>query len=127
MVNLKNLIEALNDSISIANDTLLSSHNDFINAYFEQSENGGLIAKTVSLNYPVKMGDSSIKNVAVNTPIITLIPVYSPKIDEVKLTTNLEIALDNNELLVSFSNDELKAGNLFGKNGNLLQQNLKSF
>jgi len=113
MVNFKNLIEALNDSITIANESLLSNHNEFIDTYFEKAENGGLVAKTVTLNFPVKMGDNTIKEVPVNAPVITLIPVYSPKVEEVKLTASLEIALDNDELMVSFSNDE-KSSNLFG-------------
>lgn len=113
MVNFKNLIEALNDSINIANDSLLSTHNEFVDTYFDKAEDGSFTAKTLTLNYPMKMGDNTVKEVAVNAPLITLIPVYSPKIDEVKLTTNLEMVLDNDQLLVSFSNDE-KSNSLFG-------------
>ncbi|KFC19666.1 DUF2589 domain-containing protein [Chryseobacterium sp. FH1] len=114
MINFKNLIEALNNAVSIANDSLISSHSEFIDTYFEEAEGGGLNAKNLTINYPVKMPDNTFKNVPVDTPIITLIPVYTSKIDEVKLTADLDVTLDKEDLLVSFSN-KADCGSLFGK------------
>lgn len=115
MINFSKLVEAINEATNIAHSSLLESHNDLMESYFEKKEgNDNFQVKMVSINYPVKTHDNSIKNVAVDVPLITLVPFSTTRIEELKFTTNLEVALENNELLVSFSNEE-ENNNLFSK------------
>ena len=117
MVNFSKLVETINEATNIANSSLLQSQNDLMDTYFERtaaSEN--FQAKMVTINYPVKSEDDSIKNVTVNVPLITLVPISTSRIEELKFTTNLEVALnDTNDLLVSFSNEEENSSSLFAK------------
>jgi hypothetical protein len=107
MINLNNLVEALNKAANIANTSLLSSYSDVMGTYFEKKEKSDAYsAKIVSINYPVKTDDNSVKNIAVDVPLITLVPISSTRIEELKFTTNLDIVLKNDELLVAFSNGE---------------------
>lgn len=107
MINLNNLVEALNNAANIANTSLLTSYSDVMGTYFEKKEKSDAYsAKNVSINYPVKTDDNSVKNIAVDVPLITLVPISSTRIEELKFTTNLDIVLKNDELLVAFSNGE---------------------
>lgn len=115
MINLSNLVEALNDAANIANTSLVSSYSDVMGTYFEKKgKTEEYSAKIVSINYPVKTDDNSIKNIAVDVPLITLVPISSTRIEELKFTTNLDIILKNDELLVAFSNGE-SSNNAFNK------------
>jgi hypothetical protein len=116
MINFSNLIEALNDAANIANSSLVDSHSSIMETYFvKKGSDEEYSAKMVSINYPVKTDDNSIKNVAVDVPLITLVPISTSRIEELKFTTNLDIILKNNQLLVSFSNSEGSNNNLFSK------------
>lgn len=116
MINFSNLIEALNDAANIANSSLVNSHSDVMETYFEKKgSDDEYSAKMVSINYPVKSDDNSVKNVAVDVPLITLVPISTSRIEELKFTTNLDVLLKNDELLVSFSSGESSSGNLFSK------------
>lgn len=115
MVNFSKLVETINEATNIANSSLLQSQNDLMDTYFERtSPNENFQAKMVSINYPVKSDDGSIKSVSVDVPLITLVPISTSRIEELKFTTNLEVALNNNDdLLVSFCNEEDSNSNLF--------------
>ena len=116
MINFSKLVEAINKATNIAHSSLLESHNDLMESYFEKKEgNDNFQAKMVSINYPVKAHDNSIKNVAVDVPLITLVPVSTTRIEELKFTTNLEVVLEKDELLVSFSSQDEQSNNLFCK------------
>jgi hypothetical protein len=107
MINFNKLVETINEATNIANSSLLESQNDLMETYFEKKEGSdNFQAKMVSINYPVKMDDNSIKNVAVDVPLLTLVPISTSRIEELKFTTHLEVILEDNNLMVSFSNEE---------------------
>ncbi len=117
MINFSKLVDTINEATNIANSSLLQSQNDIMSTYFEKngtSEN--YQAKVVTINYPVKAEDNTVQIVAVNVPLITLVPISTSRIEELKFTTNLEVTLnDSNNLLVSFSNENENDNNLFNR------------
>ena len=59
--------------------------------------------KTVVVHYPIHTS-SGIEMKEVHVPLITLVPISMSQISEVKLNTDLEIQLVDDEVQVSFSN-----------------------
>ncbi|WP_459209412.1 DUF2589 domain-containing protein [Aquimarina rhabdastrellae] len=105
MIKLKKLVEAINDAAEIANATLADSQDQVINDYFDRDEETErYTAKTVNINYPKTTTDGKVTEHIVEVPLLTVVPISSARIEELRFTTNLDIAIDNNELLVSFSN-----------------------
>lgn len=105
MIKLKKLVEAINDAAEIANATLANSQDQVINDFFDQDEETErYTAKTVSINYPRTTTDGTVSEHIVEVPLLTVVPISSARIEELRFTTNLDIAIENDELLVSFSN-----------------------
>ncbi|GAA4457982.1 DUF2589 domain-containing protein [Rurimicrobium arvi] len=117
MIQFDKLMEAIYNATTIANSSLVDGHNDIMQTYFDQNkQDGSYTAKTVSLNYPVKTKDNTIETARVEVPLITVVPISATRIDELRFTTNLEISLDADELLVSFCSEEEADGKgLFAK------------
>lgn len=61
-----------------------------------------LRAKTVALQFP-EQNASGITMRNAHVPLISLVPVTTAKVAEVKFKTNLEIQVENDELLISFA------------------------
>jgi ElaB/YqjD/DUF883 family membrane-anchored ribosome-binding protein len=61
----------------------------------------GLRPKMTTIQYPQQIADGVVMS-EVKVPLITLVPLSMTQISEVKLRTELEIQLDDDELLVSF-------------------------
>lgn len=107
MIQFDKLMEAIFNATTIANSSLIDGHNDIMDTYFDKNPNDGTYkAKTVALRYPVNTRDQNIEITTVDVPLITVVPISATRIDELRFTTNLEIALDNNELMVSFCSEE---------------------
>ena len=109
MIKLDKLVEAINDAAEIANATLADSQDQVINDFFNKDEETGkYIAKTITVEYPTTSADGKPNMVNVDVPLITIVPISSARIEELKFTTLLDIAIEKDELMVSFSN---KSGN----------------
>lgn len=105
MIQLKKLVEAVNDAAEIANATLVNSHDQVIDNFFHKDEETGKYqAKTIVVEYPIVRDNGTIEKQKVDVPLITVVPISSARIESLRFTTELEIALEDNNLMVSFSN-----------------------
>ncbi|GAA5496046.1 hypothetical protein Rhal01_02227 [Rubritalea halochordaticola] len=103
----------------------------FLETYFDQAVNedgsaktmenshGGqspvYTPKTVMVEYPThnenEQGDLVADSHAVEVPLIAVTKVRATKIDSLKLSANLEIALNDGELMAAFAGEEKRARN----------------
>lgn len=105
MIKLKKLVEAINDAAEIANASLANSEDQVINNFFNKDEEtGNFTAKSITIEYPTNSPDGKFIKVHVDVPLITVVPISSARIEEMKFTTLLDIAIEKDELVVSFSN-----------------------
>ncbi|WP_341900097.1 DUF2589 domain-containing protein [Fluviicola taffensis] len=105
MIQLKKLVEAINNAAEIANATLVNSHDQVIDNFFNKDgETGKYQAKIIVIEYPIVADGGTIEKRLVEVPLITVVPISSARIEGLKFTTELEIALENNDLMVSFTN-----------------------
>ena len=105
MIKFEQLVEAIHDATTIANSTMIENHHGLLDDYFDDKE-GKKIAKSVTISYPVVGKNNEIKSVDVEVPLITLVPISSAQIEELKFSTDLEIALENDDLVVSFAKSQ---------------------
>lgn len=104
MLKLKELIEAINSAAEAANQTIADSKEKIIDQYFFQEKGSNqYAAKTISLSYPVINAEGDIDKIKIDVPLITLVPISVPAIEELRFSTNLEVAIENDQLMVSFS------------------------
>ena len=104
MIKFKNLVEAINDAAEIANATLANSEDQVINDFFNKDEEtGNFTAKTVTINYPTVTPKGKTDKIKIEVPLITIVPISTATISELKFTTNLDMAIEKDELMVSFS------------------------
>lgn len=105
MIKLKNLVEAISDAAEQANQNLIESEeNNLIKDFFdEDTETGNYSAKTIKIDYPMIDNNGELCKIPIDVPRITLVPISPPIIEELKFTTNLDIALNEDEVMVSFS------------------------
>lgn len=104
MIKFKKLVEAITNAAEIANARLANSEDQVINDFFNKNEETGeFTAKTVPINYPVMNPDGKTDKIKIDVPLITIVPISAATIEELKFTTNLDMAIEKDELLVSFS------------------------
>lgn len=104
MIKLNKLVEAINNAAEIANATLVDSHDQVINNFFDQDEESGKYkAKSISIEHPTTTPEGKLKLVNIDVPLITVVPISSARIELMKFTTVLDVAIENDELMVSFS------------------------
>ncbi len=66
--------------------------------------------KMVAMAFPSQNSDG-VDSTIVNVPLITLCPISSPRIKDVKFSADLEVTADNNdELFVAFRSPQLSGG-----------------
>lgn len=73
--------------------------------------------KMVTMAFPSQSADG-VESTIVNVPKITLSPISSPRIKDVKFTADLEVTTENNdseELLVAFNPPQVKGENTITK------------
>lgn len=63
--------------------------------------NGDLHPKTVTLNYPTKDKDGNVTSKEVHVPLVTLVPIAFSQVDELRLTADLELSEENDEIQIS--------------------------
>lgn len=103
MIKFNNLVEAIHDATIIANNKMIKNHNALVEDYFTKEADDKLTAKSVLVNYPIAEENGETKIIEVSVPLITLVPISSAQVESLKFSTDLEIALDKGELLVSFA------------------------
>lgn len=75
---------------------------------------GTLTAKSVVIEYPRQTPDG-ITYIDVHVPLITLVPLDIPQIDEAKLTAEFELEIVDDELKLNFGPRRSSGGKVFGK------------
>ncbi|MDD1781669.1 DUF2589 domain-containing protein [Enterovibrio sp. ZSDZ35] len=135
MINLDALVSAVHLSVTQANQALQNENQELISRFFDEvpSSNSGMLGGTetpdgtertayrpkyVTIEYPTDTSDG-IKSLAVDVPLLTLVPVASPRVSEVKFKTNLEVNVnESNALEVSFTGNNSSGLFKSGKNPN---------
>jgi len=113
MIRFDALIDAIQNAVVAANESLMNSYDGVINQFFEEDgDTGTMRPKTVTLKYPQSNG-SSVELVDVHVPLITLVPMSNSQIDELKFKTDLNVRLVKDVLQVDFANSH--GNKLFGK------------
>lgn len=118
MIQLKKLVEAVNNAAEIANATLVNSYDQVIDNFFNKDEKTGKFeAKIIVIEYPIVGDNGTIEKRLVEVPLITVVPISSARIECLKFITELEIAIDNEDLMVSFSPSNRESVATKGKKG----------
>ncbi|GLB48568.1 DUF2589 domain-containing protein [Neptunitalea lumnitzerae] len=108
MIQFKQLVEAIYEATVVANNAN-NSHQQIFDTYFEK-EGNGFKARTVTIQHPVNTKEG-LKTTSIDVPLITLVPISTAAIENLKFTTDIEIALDGDDnLLVSFGKKEDNEG-----------------
>ncbi|WP_199609097.1 DUF2589 domain-containing protein [Flocculibacter collagenilyticus] len=132
MIKFQALMQAIQESIHSASQAVEDEGRKHLDDYFDEIEheehdsNGNRIThrpKMVAMEFPSRTPDG-IETVVANIPLITLSPISTQKITEVKFTAHLEVTTDeNDEVYVAFPTN--KKGGLFGKHKDETNENTK--
>ncbi|WCN09841.1 DUF2589 domain-containing protein [Marinomonas mediterranea] len=110
MIEFEALMRAIHKSVKDAAKSVEGETVDFINRFFEEttddeskSDNHSVMRpKTCTMQFPSRTADG-IETVTAEVPLLALVPISSPRITEVKFTTELDITTNKDEkLIVSF-------------------------
>ena len=119
MIRFQSFIDAIHQAIMGANDALMDKNLKLLDEYFEPIEHegdstygtpdhthedgkGALTPKSVVMHYPAHDPDGTVKMIDVHVPLITLVPLSMSQIEEVKLETDFDIQLIDDELRLDF-------------------------
>ena len=106
MIKFKELIESINEAAKQANQTIADNEGKIIKDFFDyDTETEKYKAKTINIDYPSTNIDGKIESVDLEVPLITMVPITPSAIDELRFTTRLDLVLNKDELMVSFSKD----------------------
>jgi hypothetical protein len=119
MIKFKALMNAIHQSIHSAAQAVEAEGVKHIETFFDAIKNDDIKQdddntapetrithrpKMVAMAFPSRT-DKGIESVMVNVPLITLSPVSSPRIQEVKFKAELDVSTnEDNELMVAFAN-----------------------
>jgi hypothetical protein len=121
MIKFDSFIRSIHAAILSANDALMDKNLEVLEKFFEVTDGreslsqenvpgadsdqarlpDGLRPKMATIQYPHKTASGVVMS-DVRVPLITLVPLSMTQISEVKLSTELEIQVEDEELLVSF-------------------------
>ncbi len=101
MIKFEALVDAIHDAVVKANDSLMDKNIGLLDKFFEKEENGTLKARMISLEYPLAT-EGGLTKTKVNVPLITLSPVSTSLIEELKFSTDLYMQVVDDKLEVSF-------------------------
>ena len=119
MIKFKELVKSINEAAKQANQTIADNEGKIIKDFFDyDTETKKYKAKTINIDYPSTNLDGKIELLDIEVPLITMVPVTTSAIDKLKFTSSLDIALSNDELMVSFNKDPTpsKSDIISGKN-----------
>ncbi|QUX91792.1 hypothetical protein CYL31_10330 [Marinomonas sp. A3A] len=125
MIEFQALMRAIHKSVKDAAKSVEGETIDFIKRFFDEEERNDpkdphntepvLRPKTCSMEFPSRTADG-IENVTAEIPILALCPISSPRITEVKFSTELEVTTNTDgKLMVSFPDPNKKKSLLGGK------------
>lgn len=105
-MNFQSFVTAMQDAVLNARNGLMSQNLDLLNQYFESEldADGRSVLKPISviITYPRYASDGTATSVDVHVPLITLLPITMPTLEEVKFKTDMQLHLVDNEILVNF-------------------------
>lgn len=108
MIKFQALMQSIHQSIHSAAQAVEAEGQKHIDKFFnivEDTDGNGELnykPKTVDMEFPSRTVDGC-ESVVVKVPLIALSPISTPRISEVKFTTELEISTnEDDELMVSF-------------------------
>lgn len=130
MIDLESLVSAVQTSVHAANQSLQQRNQSVIGDFFDQrqvpddrhvdsgeSESGEPPTRTVyqpklvTMLYPQETA-KGIETTPVEVPLLTLVPITSSRIKELRFKTHLEVSLnDRNEMEIAFPSRD--SGGLF--------------
>lgn len=120
MIEFQALVRAIHTSVKDAAKSVENESIDFIKRFFDEEERDDpkdplnrtpvLRPKTCSMKFPSRTADG-IENITAEIPLLTLCPISSPRITEVKFFSELEVTTNSNDkLMVSFPDPNKKKG-----------------
>jgi hypothetical protein len=123
LIKLTQLVTAIQGAVDQAMETVSRENINTLMGYFHQSKKSVsledssdfkdieyLTPKTVRMRYPKMTKDGPVEHF-ISVPLITLIPVPSLQLDDVKVEMDLEVMEDNGEVMIGFP--QSKKGGLF--------------
>lgn len=124
MIEFQALMRAIHKSVKDAAKSVEGETLDFIKRFFDEEERNDpkdphntdpvLRPKTCAMEFPSRTADG-IEIVTAEIPILTLTPIASPRITEVKFSTELEITTSNDDKLMVAFPGPIKKKTLIGK------------
>jgi len=110
MIQFEAFIDAIQDAVVKANDALLDSNIGLMETFFNKTKDGDkekLVPVTVTMDYP-HVTSKGVEMVSIEVPLITMAPIQSSQIEELKFSTELEIMLVDDKLQVGFGKQDGK-------------------
>lgn len=110
MIKFDTFVDAIQNAVVKANEALRDNNVGIMNTYFQKKMDGDkevLTPQTVTMSYP-QATDNGIEMKEIQVPLLTLAPMVTSQIEELRFTTDLEIMLDNNQLQVGFGRTNSK-------------------
>lgn len=136
LIKLTQLVTAIQGAVEQAKEAVSRENIDTLMGYFHQSKTLGssersrdlkdiehLTPITVKMKYPKQTPEGPVEHF-VSVPLITLTPVESLQIDDVKVEIDLEVMEDNGEVMVGFPQPK-KGGLLRSANDRSASTNAK--
>ena len=123
MISFKNFVQAIQDAITSASDTIMDKNLSILDKYFIESNKPAtdgdaakstMIPKSVTLEYPHLNSDGNIENLEIAVPLITLVPLSTTQVDKAVLSASFEMEVIDGELQLHFSDRHSKGG-MFNK------------
>ena len=116
MIRFRRLVEAIHEAVCAAIDGTKDNAEDFLQQYFDKSEEQGADAntlkpKTIKLDYPTLDDDGQPTEAIVEVPLITLVPYTQTQIEKAVFTAEFRLYVENDELLVDFPDSKRKMQN----------------
>lgn len=135
MIEFQALMRAIHKSVKDAAKSVEGETIDFIKRFFDEEERDDprdphntepvLRPKTCAMEFPSRTADG-IENVTAEIPILALCPISSPRITEVKFSTELEVTTSKDDkLMVSFPDPNKKRSLIGGNKDNSDSANTK--
>ena len=106
----KELSEAINSGDNERANELLAKFKDAGNDDLDTDDDATYRPKMVAMAFP-SQGANGVESTIVNVPLITLCPISSPRIKDVKFSADLEVTTDtDDQLIVAFRPPQVKGG-----------------
>ncbi len=116
MTSFKSFIRSVHDAVLAANDALKDSQLQHLNQFFTDEEGNDLTdtsstrkPRVVVVQYP-RRTENGVEMIDIAVPLLTLVPLNMPRVEQVKLQAKLKLQMIDEELHVDFSEDGNSTG-----------------